>query len=208
MVRVEGSEMPSRIEPLEPGESDDEEVNEILRQFEDGWWADTAMMGTIGHQPDLLKSIIPVFEAFFAGGRIEPHLFEMMRLKTGEINRCAYCASVRSQSVRDEVGPKEDALFGDIDRDEFNRREELGVELAEQMAGDPNYISDEFFEELHEEFTDAEIVELVFACSVFNFGNKFNITMTLDAEEGSQYPTGLEYPLEDPEDVKAPSSDD
>jgi hypothetical protein len=32
--------------------------------------------------------------------------------------------------------------------------------------------------------------------------------MTLDAEEGSQYPTGLEYPLEDPEDVKAPSTDD
>lgn len=205
---MECSEMPSRIEPLEPGESDDQEVNEILRQFEDGWWADTAMMGTIGRQPDLLKSIIPVFESFFAGGRIEPHLFEMMRLKTGEINRCAYCASVRSQSVRDEVGPKEDALFGDIDKDEFSRREELGVELAEQMAGDPNYITDEFFAELHEEFTDEEIVELVFACSVFNFGNKFNITMTLDAEEGSQYPTGLEYPLDDPEDVKAPSSDD
>jgi alkylhydroperoxidase family enzyme len=168
--------MPSRIEPLEPGESDDEEVNEILEQFVDGWWADTAMMGTIGHQPDLLKSIIPVFEAFFAGGRIEPELFEMMRLKTGEINRCAYCASVRSQSVRDEVGPKEDALFGEIDAGGLTARERLGIELAEQMAGDPNYIADEFFDELHEEFTDEEIVELVFACSVFNFGNKFNIT--------------------------------
>jgi len=60
--------MPSRIEPLEPGESDDEEVNELISQFEEGWWADTAMMGTIGHVPPLLKSIIPVFESFFAGG--------------------------------------------------------------------------------------------------------------------------------------------
>lgn len=200
--------MPSRVEPLEPGESDDEEVNEILHEFEEGWWADTAMMGTIGHEPSLLKSIIPVFEAFFAGGRIDPHIFEMMRLKTGEINRCAYCASVRSQSVRDEVGPKEDALFGEIEGDEFSPRERLAVELAEQMAGDPNYITDEFFEELGEEFTDDEIVELVFACSIFNFGNKFNITMTLDADEGSQYPTGLEYPLEDPDDVRAQSTDD
>jgi len=198
--------MPSRIEPLEPGESDDEDVNEILEQFEDGWWADTAMMGTIGHVPPLLKTIVPVFEAFFAGGRIEPHIFEMMRLKTGEINRCAYCASVRSQSVRDEVGPKEDALFGDIEVDEFTARERLAVELAEQMGGDPNYITDEFFGELHAEFTEEEIVELVFACSIFNWGNKYNITMTLDAEESSQYPNGLEYPLEDPEDVKA--SDD
>lgn len=200
--------MPSRIEPLEPGESDDEEVNELIGEFEEGWWADTAMMGTIGRVPPLLKSIIPVFESFFAGGRIDPHIFEMMRLKTGEINRCAYCASVRSQSVRDEVGPKEEALFGEIEGDEFSERERLAVELAEQMAGDPNYISDEFFAELREEYTDDEIVELVFAASIFNWGNKFNITMTLDAEEGSQYPTGLEYPLEDPDDVKAPTTDD
>jgi len=27
--------------------------------------------------------------------------------------------------------------------------------------------------------------------------------MTTDAEESSQYPDGLEYPLEDPEDVRA-----
>lgn len=200
--------MPSRVEPLEPGESDDEEVNEILREFEEGWWADTAMMGTIGRVPSLLKTIVPVFEAFFAGGRIEPHIFEMMRLKTGEINRCAYCASVRSQNVRDEVGPKEDALFGEIDTGELDRREHLAIELAEQMGGDPNYISDDFFEELREEFSDDEIIELVFACSIFNWGNKYNITMTLDAEEESQYPTGLEYPLEDPEDVKAPTMDD
>lgn len=200
--------MPSRIEPLEPGESDDERVNEILHQFEEDWWADTAMMGVVGRVPPLLKTIIPVFESFFAGERIEPHIFEMMRLKTGEINRCAYCASVRSQGVRDEVGPKEDALFGDIDADEFGPREYLAVDLAEQMAGDPNYITDEFFADLREEFTDDEIVELVFAASIFNWGNKFNITMTLDADEASQYPTGLEYPLEDPEDVKAPSADD
>ena len=30
-----------------------------------------------------------------------------------------------------------------------------------------------------------EIVELIFGCSVFNFGNKFNITMRLDATEES-----------------------
>ena len=34
-------------------------------------------------------------------------------------------------------------------------------------------------------------------------GSKYNVTVTMDAEESSQYPDGLEYPLEDPEDVKA-----
>lgn len=200
--------MPNRIEPVKPGESDDERVNEILREMEEGWWQDSAMMGVMAHQPELVKSIVPAFESFFQSGRIDPHIFEMMRLKAGEINRCAYCASVRSAGVRDEVGPKEDAIFGDVEGSEMTRREELAVRLSEQMSGDPNYITDEFFDELREEYTDDEIVELVFGCSLINFGNKFNITMTLDSGEGSRYPTNLEYPLEDPEDVRAPEADD
>ena len=29
-------------------------------------------------------------ESFFGAGRIDPHFFEMMRLKTGQANDCAY----------------------------------------------------------------------------------------------------------------------
>ena len=144
-----------------------------------------------------------MFESFFVGARIEPHVFERMRLETGEINRCAYCASVRSQRVRDEVGSKEDALFGEVEGDDFSERERLAVALAEQMTDDPNYLTDAHIDELHE-----ELVELVFAASTFNRGNKFTITMTLDAEEGSQYQTGLEYPHSEPADVEAPEADD
>ena len=48
------------------------------------------MFGVIGRCPELLKSIIPVFGAFFGAGQVEPHIHEMMRLKTGQINDCAY----------------------------------------------------------------------------------------------------------------------
>ena len=41
------------------------------------------MYGVIARVPDLLKTIVPVFGAFFGGGRIAPHVFEMMRIKTG-----------------------------------------------------------------------------------------------------------------------------
>jgi len=71
----------------------------------------------------------------------------------------------------------------------------LGVKLAEYMAGDPNYIPDSFYEELKAEFAEEEIVELVFGCSVFNFGNKFNITMRLEPDEESTYPKDMSYPL-------------
>jgi alkylhydroperoxidase family enzyme len=191
--------MSSVVQPLKPGESPDSAANDLLQQAKEGWWNDTAMFGVIARQPDLLKTIVPVFAAFFMAGRIPPHLFELMRLKTGEINRCTYCATVRAAGVRDEVGPKEGAVFGEIDEGALTRREYLGIKLAEYMAGDPNYIPDSFYDELKAEFSEEEIVELVFGCSIFNFGNKFNITMRLDATEESKYPTGMNYPLDAPQ---------
>jgi alkylhydroperoxidase family enzyme len=189
--------MSSVVQPIKPGDSPDPDVNTLLEQAKEGWWNDTAMFGVIARQPDLLKTIVKVFEAFFMAGRIPPHMFELMRLKTGEINRCTYCATVRAAGVRDQVAPKEAAVFGEIDDTALSRREYLGIRLAEYMAGDPNYIPDAFYDELKAEFTQEEIVELIFGCSVFNFGNKFNITMQLDATDESKYPTGLTYPLEE-----------
>ncbi len=190
--------MSSVVEPVKVGDSPDPKVNELLQQAKEGWWNDTAMFGVIARQPDLLKTIVPVFEAFFMAGRIPPHMFELMRLKTGEINRCTYCATVRAAGVREDVAPKEGAVFGEIDENALSRREYLGIKLAEYMAGDPNYIPDSFYDELKAEFSQDEIVELIFGCSVFNFGNKFNITMRLDATDESKYPTGMTYPLDAP----------
>ena len=191
--------MSSVIEPVKPGESPDAEVNKLLQDAVEGWWNDAAMFGVIAHQPALLKTIVPVFEAFFMAGRLPPYLLELMRLKTGEINRCTYCATVRAAGVREDVGPREGAVFGDIDEEALSHREFLGIKLAEYMAGDPNYIPDAFYDELKAEFTEEEVVELIFACSIFNWGNKFNITMRLDSSEDSKYPKGLKYPLIEPQ---------
>jgi hypothetical protein len=82
--------MTSRVMPVLEGQSADPGVNERLTQSREGWWQDTQMFGVIGRVPSLLNSIVPVFESFFGGGRIDAHIFEMMRLKTGQINDCAY----------------------------------------------------------------------------------------------------------------------
>jgi len=82
--------MASRIAAIKPGESPDGEVNELLEQATEGWWADANMFGVIARNPENLKTIVPVFVSFFANGKVEPHLHELMRLKTGQINDCAY----------------------------------------------------------------------------------------------------------------------
>ncbi len=97
------------------------------------------------------------------------------------------------------VGPKEEALFEHQPQpgDALNEREALAVSLAERMALDPHTVTDEFFAKLREHFSDDEIVEMVYACSIFNWGNKFNITMNLDSAPESDYPTGMAYRQEE-----------
>ena len=81
--------------------------------------------------------------------------------------------------------------------DALNEREALGISLAERMALDPHTVTDEFFTQLKEHFSEDEIVEMVFACSIFNWGNKFNITMNMDSADDSEYETDMEYRREE-----------
>ena len=93
------------------------------------------------------------------------------------------------------VGPKEDHLFKHQPKpsDVMTSREAAAVSLAERIALDPHTVTDAFFESLKSDFTEDEIVEMVFACGIFNWGNKFNITMNLDADPASEYDGGMEY---------------
>lgn len=103
--------------------------------------------------------------------------------------------TVRTAAVRGDVAPKEvecakhQPKAGTI----LNAREALAVSLAERIAVDPHTVTDDFFAQLKEVFTEEEIVEMVFACGIFNWGNKFNITMHMDADETSEYATGMPY---------------
>ena len=90
-----------------------------------------------------------------------------------------------------QVQPKEEAIFGG-DYSSLSKREALAVELAGRIASDPHTVTSQFWEELKSEFSDDELVEMTFACSIFNWGNKFNITMQLDTD-GACYPTNLQY---------------
>ncbi len=81
--------------------------------------------------------------------------------------------------------------------DVLNEREALGVSLAERIALDPHTVTDEFFASLKEHFTEDEIVEMVFACGIFNWGNKFNITMNMDSADESEYEGDMQYRQEE-----------
>lgn len=96
--------------------------------------------------------------------------------------------------MRGDVESKEDEIFKHHPQPGvLTEREALAVQLAERIALDPHTVDDAFFARLKEQFSEEEIVEMVFACGIFNWGNKFNITMNMDSDQASEYPKNLEY---------------
>jgi alkylhydroperoxidase family enzyme len=196
--------MTSRIDVLDPGQSDDPAVEEFLRESETEWYGDSAFFGAMAHQPELLERLASLFEVFPCSDRIDPATLELMRLKIATHNRCAYCSTVRTKAVEEEIAEKEAAVFGDtIDPGALTREEELAVCLAAGMAGDPHEFTDEFFEDLSEVYTDAEISELLVFAGLEVGLDRFCIALTLDTTGKSEYPSGLEYPAEpEPRDAE------
>ena len=106
---------------------------------------------------------------------------------------------MRTTAVRGAIAPKEaesqkhQPKSGDV----LNDREALAVSFAERIALDPHTVTDEFFAELKKTFSEDEIVEMVFACGIFNWGNKFNITMQMSSDGVSEYGAEMAYRQEE-----------
>ncbi len=101
--------------------------------------------------------------------------------------------TVRLAPVSEQVKPKEPHIKGQIDMSNLTEREGLAVELARRISTDPHSVDDDFFGKLKSVFSEEEIVEMALAVSFWNFGNKFNITMRLDTNADSNYPTEMVY---------------
>jgi alkylhydroperoxidase family enzyme len=103
--------------------------------------------------------------------------------------------AVRTTAVRGVVTEKEKAAHehqpqpGDV----LTEREAHALQLAERIALDPHTVDDAFFAKLQKTFSEDEIVEMVFACGIFNWGNKFNITMQMGGDGQSEYDAEMEY---------------
>lgn len=80
-----------------------------------------------------------------------------------------------------------------IDERKLSRREALAIRLIDRMVEDPHTVTDEFFTELRQTFSEDELIELVFAGALFIWGNHFNITMRVDTDQESAYPHNLRY---------------
>ena len=106
-----------------------------------------------------------------------PHkLKEMCRIKISVAHQCGYCSTVRSHVAKDE-GLTEDLVAELLDYESsthFSEREKAALRYADAFKkGEHAIDTDEIFAQLHEHFSDEEIIELGLFCAETDGVGKF-----------------------------------
>ena len=114
--------------------------------------------------------------------KLEPALLQLVKMRTSQINGCAYCLDMHSKDARAE-GETEQRLYGLSAWEEtpfFTDRERVALALTEAItlvrAG---HVADAVYEKAKESFSDEELVNLTLAIITINGWNRIAITFRM-----------------------------
>ena len=107
-----------------------------------------------------------------------PKLLELVRMRASQINGCAYCLDMHSKDARAE-GETEQRLYGLSAWREtpyYSDRERAALEWTEAVTlVSRDHVPDEVYEQVRQQFSEAELVSLTLAVVAINGWNRLAI---------------------------------
>ena len=111
---------------------------------------------------------------------VEQKLIELVYLRVSQINGCAYCLNLHTNSLlKDgEAQRRISEVAGWRVSDQYSEKERAALNWAEQLTNiSTSHADDESYEALKKVFSDKEISDLTFAISLMNGMNRLAISM-------------------------------
>jgi AhpD family alkylhydroperoxidase len=111
--------------------------------------------------------------------RVEPRLFELIKIRASQLNGCAYCIDMHTKDAR-HAGETEQRIYALSAWREtpfFTDRERAALEWTEAVTrlGDA-HVPDDLYERVARQFDEAELVALTFGVIVINSWNRLSIS--------------------------------
>jgi AhpD family alkylhydroperoxidase len=122
----------------------------------------------IGRLPAAAEALGALTAALRTHGTLPPRLLELVRLRIAFFNQCRSCMAVRYQSAIDD-GVDEDAVCSlekPADAENLSAAERSALRFAELFATNHLAIGDAVYDELREQFSEDELVELGLQCAI------------------------------------------
>lgn len=128
-------------------------------------------------------------EAYLRHSGLEPSLMELIKMRTSQMNGCAFCLDMHSKDAR-AAGETEQRLYGlDAWRETpyYTDRERAALSWTEALTNvQQGHVPDSVFEEVKRHFSDEEIANLTLAINQINSWNRISIAFR--AVPGSYQP--------------------
>jgi alkylhydroperoxidase family enzyme len=124
-------------------------------------------------RPEILRAFAGFGNCVYPGGLLERRVKELVIITASKTNECQFC----THSHVDLVGIADiiqDPLTVIEATDSLAPRERLAVEYTRAAMVDSNAVTESLVQQLHEHFTDPEMVELSFLIGYINMLNLFN----------------------------------
>lgn len=110
---------------------------------------------------------------------LEESLLELVKLRSSQINGCAYCVDMHSKDARAE-GETEQRLYALVAWEEtpfFTERERAALAWTEAVTKvGENHVPDSVFERARRDFNEKELVDLTLAIIAINGWNRLAIS--------------------------------
>jgi AhpD family alkylhydroperoxidase len=129
--------------------------------------------------PDALKAVLAL-ETYVHRSGIEPSLLELIKIRSSQINGCAYCIDMHTKDARAR-GETEQRIYAlDAWRETpfYTDRERAVLAYAEAVTlVHQGHVPDFVFAEVRKHFSEAELVNLTLAIATINVWNRLAISL-------------------------------
>ncbi len=123
--------------------------------------------------------ILRTLETYVHDSGLEGDMLELVRLRASQINGCAYCIDMHTKDARTR-GESEQRLYGVSAWREapfYTERERAALAWTEAVTQiSQDQVPDEVYEDVRQQFSEKEIVDLTFAIIAINGWNRLAIS--------------------------------
>ena len=124
-------------------------------------------------RPEILRGFAGFGNSVYPGGLLERRVKELVIITASKTNECQFCVYSHCDLV-DIADIVKDPLVVIEHTDSLAPRERLAIEYTRAAMADSNAIPERLSQQLHDRFSDPELVELTFLIGYINMLNLFN----------------------------------
>lgn len=127
--------------------------------------------------PEAMKAMLAI-NHYANNSGLEKSLLELIKIRASQLNGCAYCIDMHTKDAR-SIGETEQRIYGLSAWREtpfYTDRERAALEWTETVTLiSQHHVSDELYEQVRQQFSEAEVVALTVAIITINGWNRLAI---------------------------------